>query len=83
MIAKLQRHETPQGEQALLLARKIPYPIQYPASPQSKTGQPLLRANPFTLNTIFGRGERIRTFDPLVPNQMRYQAALRPDYPAF
>ena len=28
-----------------------------------------------------GRGERIRTFDPLVPNQMRYQAALRPDWP--
>ena len=30
-----------------------------------------------------GRGERIRTFDPLVPNQMRYQAALRPDEPVF
>ena len=29
---------------------------------------------------INGRGERIRTFDPLVPNQMRYQAALRPDW---
>lgn len=29
---------------------------------------------------IDGRGERIRTFDPLVPNQMRYQAALRPDF---
>ena len=28
---------------------------------------------------INGRGERIRTFDPLVPNQMRYQTALRPD----
>ena len=28
---------------------------------------------------FLGRGERIRTFDPLVPNQMRYQAALRPD----
>ena len=28
---------------------------------------------------VNGRGERIRTFDPLVPNQMRYQAALRPD----
>ena len=28
----------------------------------------------------YGRGERIRTFDPLVPNQMRYQAALRPDW---
>ena len=32
--------------------------------------------NPFE----YGRGERIRTFDPLVPNQMRYQAALRPDF---
>ena len=27
-----------------------------------------------------GRGERIRTFDPLFPKQMRYQAALRPDW---
>src|SRR5258708_3995721 len=26
-----------------------------------------------------GRGERIRTFDPLVPNQLRYQAALHPE----
>ena len=26
-----------------------------------------------------GRGERIRTSDPLVPNQMRYQAAPRPE----
>ena len=26
-----------------------------------------------------GRGERIRTSDPLVPNQVRYQAALRPE----
>ena len=26
-----------------------------------------------------GRGDRIRTCDPLVPNQMRYQAALLPD----
>jgi hypothetical protein len=30
-----------------------------------------------------GRGERIRTFDPLVPNQMRYQAALHPDWALF
>ncbi len=30
-----------------------------------------------------GRGERIRTFDPLVPNQMRYQAAPRPDTAAI
>ena len=26
-----------------------------------------------------GRGERIRTFDPLLPKQMRYQTALHPD----
>ncbi len=26
-----------------------------------------------------GRGGEIRTPDPLVPNQLRYQAALRPD----
>ena len=27
----------------------------------------------------FGRGERIRTSDPLLPKQMRYQAAPHPD----
>ena len=26
-----------------------------------------------------GRADRIRTCDPLLPKQMRYQAALRPD----
>ena len=31
----------------------------------------------------YGRGEMIRTSDPLVPNQMRYQAALRPDMRAL
>ena len=30
-----------------------------------------------------GRSDRIRTYDPLVPNQMRYQTALRSDWPAF
>ena len=29
-----------------------------------------------------GRGDRIRTCDPLLPKQMRYQAALLPDGPA-
>ena len=31
-------------------------------------------ANPFVLT---GRSETIRTFDPLLPRQVRYQAALR------
>ena len=30
-----------------------------------------------------GRGERIRTSDPLLPRQVRYQAALRPDGRGF
>ena len=30
------------------------------------------------IRLFFCRGERIRTSDPLVPNQMRYRAALRP-----
>ena len=30
---------------------------------------------------FYGRGDRIRTYDPLVPNQMRYQTALRSDKP--
>ena len=29
--------------------------------------------------SLNGRGERIRTSDPLVPNQVRYQTALRPE----
>jgi hypothetical protein len=33
-----------------------------------------------TRQFLFGRGERIRTSDPLRPRQVRYQAALRPDY---
>ena len=28
----------------------------------------------------FGRGDWIRTSDPLLPKQMRYQAALRPEH---
>ena len=31
------------------------------------------------LGVLNGRGERIRTSDPLVPNQVRYQTALRPE----
>ncbi len=27
----------------------------------------------------FGRGDRIRTYDPLLPKQVRYQTALHPD----
>jgi len=31
------------------------------------------------VSDLNGRGERIRTSDPLVPNQVRYQTALRPE----
>lgn len=34
-------------------------------------------------NTRNGRGDRIRTCGPLVPNQVRYQTAPRPDEPLY
>ena len=34
----------------------------------------------FIANSRIGRGKRIRTSDPLLPKQMRYQAAPCPDY---
>ncbi|MEY3285720.1 MAG: hypothetical protein RL500_450 [Pseudomonadota bacterium] len=40
--------------------------------------------DPFHLNgENFGRGGGIRTRDPLLPKQMRYQAALRPEQPGL
>ena len=39
--------------------------------------------NPAEAGFKFGRRERIRTSDPLVPNQLRYQAALLADVLLF
>jgi hypothetical protein len=33
----------------------------------------------YRLGINFGRDDRIRTCDPLIPNQVRYQTALHPD----
>ncbi len=38
-----------------------------------------LEDNSLDQTLVFGRGDRIRTYDPLRPRQVRYQAALRPD----
>ena len=46
-------------------------------TPGRRLRRPLLY--PAELLAHFGRGERIRTSDPLCPRQVRYQAALRPD----
>ena len=37
------------------------------------------RKKMYLQSTLIGRGEKIRTSDPLHPMQVRYQAALRPD----
>jgi hypothetical protein len=37
----------------------------------------------FFAEGLTGRGGGIRTPDPLLPKQMRYQAALRPDHTDF
>ena len=47
-------------------------PLLYPTELQA-----LISSRP--TKSLNGRGGVIRTPDPLVPNQMRYQAALRPD----
>src|SRR6476660_9886528 len=47
---------------------------------QWKRKQPVAkRRNRLFLLRNFGRGDWIRTSDPLRPRQVRYQAALRPD----
>ena len=38
------------------------------------------KAHRVSLAGFNGRSDRIRTYDPLVPNQMRYQTALCPDW---
>ena len=42
---------------------------------ENKNGLQRIYCNPLILLTISGRCERIRTFDPLHPMQVRYQAA--------
>src|SRR5881398_3732921 len=51
--------------------------------PLSASGHPDASAEPPKPLGFIGRSDRIRTYDPLVPNQMRYQTALRSDEPAF
>ena len=48
-----------------------------PTRPAWKAG--VLPLNYTRMNLCYGREDRIRTCDPLVPNQMRYQAALLPE----
>ena len=50
--------------------------------PTRKPTYPAGLSHLFSLCTQIGRGERIRTSDPLVPNQVRYQTALRPELPS-
>ena len=50
---------------------RVSYPSSYP--------NPATRSNRLIGKRLDGRGGGIRTPDPLLPKQMRYQAALRPD----
>ena len=58
-------------EQALRLGLRVVF-IRRLDSIQRKIGA-------WSHEVRFGRGERIRTSDPCVPNAVRYRAALRPD----
>ena len=52
---------------------------------KSKSGQQMVskKNKPNNINKLIGRSGEIRTPDPLVPNQMRYQAALHSDVNSF
>ena len=76
----------------LLARRELPWPVAQvervaqavvdkPASPPTcQLGVPaVVEALIVRLNLKSGRGDWIRTSDPLRPRQVRYQAALRPD----
>jgi hypothetical protein len=77
----------PQHEAAALPGHHFPamplaseWPADRPGAVKRKRAhvfqrKPLIGLPFTTANT--GRSDRIRTYDPLIPNQMRYQAALR------
>ena len=55
------------------------YPVELRARVESLRQKILLGVLQGLQTTNFGRGGGIRTHDPLLPKQMRYQAALRPE----
>lgn len=89
------RRETPWGWCTRCLGRhqgltsQTRIPIQSQASPASTGIERTLEGNKkrpthhcvsrSLSSRNSGRGDMIRTCDPLIPNQMRYQAALRPE----
>ena len=50
---------------------RVSYPSSYP--------NPVIRSGRLKGKELIGRGGGIRTPDPLLPKQMRYQTALRPE----
>ena len=76
MIARGQFPDVPliigwvSGEDTLMGPSPLPEATLDPRSPDSQA---------FKNAKNFGRGDWIRTSDPLRPRQVRYQAALRPD----
>ena len=69
----------------LLLRRQLLYPVELRAAeaPSYPAVARCARAMPRAGARMIGRSDRIRTYDPLVPHQMRYQTALRSDWNAF
>ena len=70
-------------KRTFLWGPKRPIPrVPRPRRPRALVGPGRRRRQPFThfwISRKVGRGARIRTGDPLLPKQVRYQAALRPD----
>src|ERR1700761_6014652 len=77
-------HAGSPGRKAMAQADRISVPVYRKHGPESpKSKNPRSRRLRGFRVAFRGRSERIRTFDPLIPNQMRYQAALRSDEAAI
>ena len=68
----LRKYEKILGD--LSFAKRLPNKVRRRCAPVQQLQKPKIRNN---LSDLDGRSDRIRTYDPLVPNQMRYQTALR------
>ena len=79
-LSELERYDLMSKIQARTDALVSKGEVSREVSVESKAAEKVvIEANAEMLALVIGRGGGIRTHDPLAPNQMRYQAALRPD----
>ena len=67
------------GDPSKIVGGNDRYKIDYMTVAVKSRCVPEVVRTTLNIDTLHGRGGGIRTPDPLLPKQMRYQTALRPD----